>query len=242
MQLADTRAVLTGASRGLGRALSLRLAEAGTRLALVARGQDPLAEVVSEIRRAGGQAHPIVADVGAPEAGVAIAAQAAAALGAVDLLVHNASTLGHVPLRLLLDTDDAAIEHAFQVNALGPFRLTKALVGPMLLGRGGLVVTISSDAAVERYPSWGAYGASKAAQDHLHRIWAAELADTSVRILDVDPGEMDTRMHADAVPDADPATLARPEQVAEQIVELIRAAHDVPTGSRVAAAAWRAAS
>jgi NAD(P)-dependent dehydrogenase (short-subunit alcohol dehydrogenase family) len=94
---------------------------------------------------------------------------------------------------------------------------------------------------VAAYPRWGAYGVSKAAQDHLGRILAAELEGTGVRVVSVDPGEMNTRMHADALPDADPATLADPAAVAALIADLIAAADRVPSGARVEAARWEAA-
>lgn len=235
MRIRGAGALVTGASQGLGRALALALAREGARLALVARRRAPLEEVAARIRDAGGRAVAVAADVGAADAACAVAAQAAEALGRVDLLVHNASTLGHVPLRLLVDSDDRMVEEVFQVNALGPFRLSKALLGPMLLAEGGLVLGISSDAAVEAYPGWGPYGAAKAALDHLHAIWAAELAGTGVRFLSVDPGEMATRMHADAMPDADPAELATPESVAARIVELVRKAESAPSGARLVA-------
>jgi len=127
------------------------------------------------------------------------------------------------------------------VNLLGPFRLTKALAGPMVLARRGTVVLISSDAAVESYPRWGAYGVSKAALDHLGRIWAAELAETGVRFVTIDPGEMDTRMHADAMPEADRTTLAAPMDVAARVVDIIAAPGVVASGARVVADAWTAA-
>ena len=93
----------------------------------------------------------------------------------------------------------------------------------MALRGGGLVVQVSSDAATTPYPGWGAYGASKAALEHLGRIWDAELAASGVRFVNVDPGEMDTRMHRDAMPEADPASLARPEQVAQRLVQTLSA-------------------
>ena len=138
------------------------------------------------------------------------------------MLINNASTLGPVPLRLLLDTNCEDLTRALEVNLVGPFRLTKALVGSMVLCGRGTVVNVSSDAAVEAYQRWGAYGASKAALDHLGRIWAAELAGTGVRLFSVDPGEMNTLMHAEAMPDADPASLADPAEVAARIVALLR--------------------
>jgi NAD(P)-dependent dehydrogenase (short-subunit alcohol dehydrogenase family) len=138
-----------------------------------------------------------------------------------------------VPLRLLLDTDCEDLERALAVNLVGPFRLTKALVGSMVLRGRGLIVNVTSDAAVEPYSRWGAYGASKAALDHLGRIWAAELEGSGVRILTVDPGEMNTRMHAEAMPEADPAQLADPAQVAERIVALVQEGQ-AASGARVA--------
>jgi NAD(P)-dependent dehydrogenase (short-subunit alcohol dehydrogenase family) len=151
------------------------------------------------------------------------------------VLVHNASDLGPVPLRPLLDTAPEDFTRALEVNLLGPFRLSQAVVGSMVLRGQGLVLHVTSDAGVEAYPGWGAYGASKAALDHMARIWAAELADTGVRILSVDPGEMRTRMHADAMPDADPATLVDPADVAESLLELVRDAESLRSGSRVEA-------
>jgi NAD(P)-dependent dehydrogenase (short-subunit alcohol dehydrogenase family) len=240
MKLANTAALVTGASRGLGRALGLALAGAGARVVLVAREVGPLEEVAGEIRARGGEAHVIAADVADLQATHAIAGQAAAAVGTVELLINNASTLGPVPLRLLLDTDCEDLERALAVNLVGPFRLSKALLGPMVLRGRGLVLNISSDAAVEPYPTWGAYGASKAGLDHLTRIWAAELAGTGVRMLAVDPGEMNTRMHAQAIPDADPATLADPAQVAARILRLIERETPTPASARLTASAGEA--
>jgi NAD(P)-dependent dehydrogenase (short-subunit alcohol dehydrogenase family) len=232
MELRGTAALVTGGSRGLGRALGAALAEAGVRVVLVARQPGPLHQAVEEIRARGGEAHAIAADVADKEAVAAIAGQAAALVGPIDLLINNASTLGPVPLRLLLDTDCEDLEAALAVNLVGPFRLTKALAGPMVLRGRGLVVNISSDAAVEQYPRWGAYGASKAALDHLTRIWAAELAGTGVRALAVDPGEMNTLMHAQAMPEADPALLADPARVARRILKIIESGEP---GTRLAA-------
>jgi NAD(P)-dependent dehydrogenase (short-subunit alcohol dehydrogenase family) len=231
--LAGRTALVTGGSQGLGRALGGALAGAGARVALVARHQGPLATAVAEIRAAGGEAHAIVADVADKEAAAAIAGQAAALLGPVDLLVNNASTLGPVPLRLLLDTDCEDLERALAVNLVGALRLTKAIAGPMVLRGAGTIVNVTSDAATEAYERWGAYGASKAALEQLGRVWAAELAGTGVRLFTVDPGEMDTQMHADAIPDANRAELADPARVAGRIVALVAGTETV-NGARVA--------
>jgi NAD(P)-dependent dehydrogenase (short-subunit alcohol dehydrogenase family) len=227
-------ALVTGGSRGLGRALGEALAAAGARVVLVARQRPELDAVVAGIRARGGEAHAIAADVADREATYVIAGQAAAAVGTVDLLINNASTLGPVPLRLWLDTDCEDLSRALAVNLVGPFRLTKALLGPMVLRGYGTVLNVSSDAAVEAYERWGAYGASKAALDHLTRTWAAELTGTGVRVLGVDPGEMNTRMHADAIPDANLASLADPRAVARAILTWLRARPPVPSGTRAA--------
>jgi NAD(P)-dependent dehydrogenase (short-subunit alcohol dehydrogenase family) len=234
MDLHGAGILITGASRGLGAALAHRLAADGARLVLVAREPAPLEAVAAGIRAAGGTAHALAADVGDKSAIYPLAGAAAALVGEVDVLIHNASTLGPTPLPLLLDSECEDLERVLAVNLVGPFRLSKALVGPMVLRGRGLVVQVTSDAAVAAYPGWGAYGVSKAALDHLGRVWAAELDGTGVRFLTVDPGEMDTRMHAEAMPDADRATLADPAAVADRIARLL--AGDLPSGARVAAA------
>jgi NAD(P)-dependent dehydrogenase (short-subunit alcohol dehydrogenase family) len=193
--------------------------------------------VVDAIRGQRGEAHAIAADVGAKDDVYAITGAAASLVGEIDLLVNNASTLGATPLRLLADTACEDLEQVLAVNVVGPFRLTKALVGPMLLRGRGLVVHLSSDAATNAYPRWGAYGASKAALDHLARIWAAELEGTGVRFFGVDPGEMNTEMHAAAIPGADRSSLADPEDVARTIAEMIDD-DAIPNGARLEASAW----
>ena len=233
MQIRGQGVLVTGASRGLGRALAEALAARGARVAMVARDAGPLAEVVAAIRASGGVAHAIVADVGAKDAVHKIAGQAQGLVGEIAIAIHNASTLGPVPLRLLLDTDCEDLAAVLETNLVGPFRLTKILAGAMALRGDGVIVHVSSDAAVEPYPTWGAYGISKAGQDHLSRVLAAELDGTGVRVLAVDPGEMDTRMHAEAMPDADRAALADPAAVATRIADLVERAEEVPSGSRL---------
>jgi NAD(P)-dependent dehydrogenase (short-subunit alcohol dehydrogenase family) len=241
MELRHRGVLVTGASRGLGAALARELGRRGARLALVARGKEALDRVVAEVCAAGGEAHAIAADVGAEDDVYAIAGAAAALVGEIDAVVHNASQLGPTPLRLLGDTACEDLEAVLGANLLGPFRLTKALVGPMVLRGRGVVASLSSDAAVSAYPRWGAYGASKAALDHLSRIWAAELEGTGVRFVAIDPGDMDTEMHAAAVPDADRAALARPADVAARIAGILED-DAVESGARLEASAWRRAS
>ncbi len=238
MQIEGQGALVTGASRGLGRALAEALAAKGARVALVARERGPLDDVVAGIRARGGVAHAIAGDVAIKSQTHAIAGQAHGLVGEIGIAIHNASTLGPVPLRLLLDTECEDLADVLETNLVGPFRLTKVLAGAMAIRGAGTIVHVSSDAAVEPYPRWGAYAISKAAQDQLSRILAAELTDTGVRVLAIDPGEMDTVMHAAAMPEADRASLQRPTDVAATIIAMIES--DAPSGARLVAPAWRA--
>jgi NAD(P)-dependent dehydrogenase (short-subunit alcohol dehydrogenase family) len=235
MDLGNRTALITGASRGLGRSLAERIAAEGARVVLVARDQAEIEAAARAIREKGGAAFAVQGDVGDKESAHRIAGQAAALAGAVDVLIHNASTLGPVPLAALLDTPCEDLERAFAVNVLGPFRLTKLFAGAMAVRGAGIVVNVTSDAGLSAYPNWGAYGVTKAALDHLTRIWAAELEATGVKLLAVDPGDMDTRMHADAIPDADRASLRAPDLVADRIVRLLVHDEAWKTGARVEA-------
>ncbi len=241
MDISGIATLVTGASRGLGEALALELAAQGARVVLTARSRASLEPVVRRIRERGGEAHALEADLGVKEDIYPLAGAATALVGAIDLLIHNASELGPTPLRLLLDTECEDLERVLAVNLLGPFRLSKVIGGSMALRERGTILHVSSDAAVNAYPTWGAYSVSKAALDHLSRVFAAELGARGVRSFSVDPGEMDTRMHAAALPDSDPSSLARPAQVAAQIAALIRSDH-TPNGARVEASQAGAAS
>jgi NAD(P)-dependent dehydrogenase (short-subunit alcohol dehydrogenase family) len=241
MKIQGQGALVTGASRGLGRALAEQLAARGARVALVAREVGPLRDAVGQIRARGGDAHAIIGDIADQTAIHAIAGQAQGLVGEIAIAIHNASTLGPTPLRLLLDTECEDLAQVLETNLIGPFRLTKILAGAMAIRGAGVIVHVSSDAAIEPYPRWGAYGASKAAQDHLSRIFAAELDGTGVRVLAVDPGEMDTAMHAAAIPEAERATLQRPEDVAARIVQMIEDDARAPTGARLVAPRWELA-
>jgi NAD(P)-dependent dehydrogenase (short-subunit alcohol dehydrogenase family) len=222
--LSGARVAITGGTSGLGLALVRELLDRGAQVAFVARGRDR----VERISREHPGAHGIVGDISVKADIHPIAIQIAGELGGVDVLVNNASDLGPAPLKLLADTDCEELERALATNVLGPFRLTKALLGALSASareRGGaVVVNVSSDAAINAYPSWGAYGSSKAALRHLSEIWNAELAAEGVQVLSVDPGDMDTPFHALAVPDADPATLKRPEVAARELADTIAAA------------------
>jgi NAD(P)-dependent dehydrogenase (short-subunit alcohol dehydrogenase family) len=221
--LEEFRVAVTGGTSGLGLALVRRLAQRGARVAFVARTASAVERTARETGALG-----IVGDVGHKDDIYPIALQITGHLGGLDILVNNASSLGPTPLALLADTECEDLEQAIAVNLVGPFRLTKALFGALAAsareGRGALVINISSDAAIGAYPGWGAYGASKAALRHLTAVWAEEAKDNRVRFLSIDPGDMDTPLHALAVPDADPSGLKRPEESAAEIVDAMLAA------------------
>jgi NAD(P)-dependent dehydrogenase (short-subunit alcohol dehydrogenase family) len=230
--------LLTGASQGLGSALFEQLARAGARVVGIARGIAELDRAARGLRAEGLEAHALAGDIGDIESIYPLAGASQALVGPIDVLVHNASSLGPTPLGPLLDLPCVEFSRVLDVNLMGPFRLTKAIVGGMVVRGRGLVVSISSDAAVNAYPHWGAYGVSKAALDHLSRSWAAELHGTGVSVVSVDPGEMDTAMHRAALPDADPATLARPSDVARRLIAWLEDVGPERSGVRVSAADW----
>ena len=215
------RIAVTGGTSGLGLALVTELKHRGAQLAFVARRRDGVERVMRDLAGS----HGIVGDVSMKDDIYPMAMQILGALGGLDVLINGASDLGPAPLALLADTDCEDFERALATNVLGPFRLTKALLGSLAAsareGRPATVVNISSDAAINAYPTWGAYGASKAALYHMSRIWDDELGGAGVRVLSPDPGDMDTPMHAAAVPDADRSTLQRPEAAASKLADVV---------------------
>jgi len=218
------RIAVTGGTSGLGLALVRELSARGARVAFLARHAEPVAKVEPENKNT----HGIVADVSDKDAIYPAALQIVGQLGGLEILINNASDLGPAPLALLADTNCEDLEKTIATNVLGPFRLTKALLGALSAsareGRAALVVNISSDAAVTPYPKWGAYGASKAALRHLTEIWNQELSLEGIRLLSFDPGDMDTPMHALAVPNADPTALKTADAAARELITAIETA------------------
>jgi len=220
---AGLRVLVTGGTSGLGQALVRGFLSRGARVAFAARRREGVERVMRELPEAKG----VVGDVSLKADVYPIALQVLGALGGLDLLVNNASDLGPAPLALLADTQCEDFERALATNVLGPFRLTKALLGALAAsareGRPAGVVNVSSDAAISAYAGWGAYGASKAALLHLSRIWDEELAGAGVRVVSIDPGDMDTPMHAAAAPDADRSSLQQPEAAARKFIDALAA-------------------
>jgi NAD(P)-dependent dehydrogenase (short-subunit alcohol dehydrogenase family) len=183
-------ALITGASRGLGEVVAGWLAGEGFDLILNARDEAALGAVAETVRSLGGAVVGVSGDVSHPDVRARLA-RATERFPGLDLLINNAATLGRTPLRPLSEVTPAELEEVYRTNVVAPIALVQAVL-PSLARRQGLVVNISSDAARGGYPTWGNYGASKAALDLASLTFAHELAPTGVSVVSVDPGDMRT--------------------------------------------------
>jgi len=215
-------AIITGASRGLGRALARGLAGRGWSLVIDAREAGPLNEARDELWKLlppGAHVVAIPGDVTDAEHRRALAG-AAYALGGLDLLVCNAGVLGPSPLPPLASLPLDELRSLFEVYPIACLGLVQATVGPLRAAMdGGRIVFVSSDAAIEPYPGWGGYGAAKAAVDQLAAVLAAE--EPELRVWAVDPGDLRTAMHQAAFPGEDISDRPEPDAVVPAFVELI---------------------
>jgi NAD(P)-dependent dehydrogenase (short-subunit alcohol dehydrogenase family) len=235
-------ALITGASRGLGRALAAGLAREGFDLIIDARDLAALDAAAGALRAAGPAAQrpgsravtAIPGDVTDP---LHRSALVDAAGGRLDLLVNNAGTLGASPLPALADYPVAELRAAFEANVIAPIALTQ-LALPLLRASGGAVLNITSDAAVEAYAGWGGYGAAKAALEQASNVLAAE--ELAVRVWWADPGDLRTDMHQAAFPGEDISDRPEPASVVPAFVRLVterlpsgryRASHLLPVTS-----------
>jgi NAD(P)-dependent dehydrogenase (short-subunit alcohol dehydrogenase family) len=227
MRLATSVVLITGASQGLGREIARLFAARGARLILSARGVEALEDTAAELR---GQRGPdgrsaevitVTGDVADADHAERLVWIGLRRFGRIDVLINNASTLGVSPMPRLEVLDPAVFEETVRVNVTAPLRLIQLVLPQMKTRGGGVIINVTSDAAVEAYPGWGGYGVSKAALEHLTRILAAEIAGTGVRAYIVDPGEMNTRMHQDAEPGVDLSHLPSPRAAAPAFVRLV---------------------
>jgi NAD(P)-dependent dehydrogenase (short-subunit alcohol dehydrogenase family) len=220
--VASPVAIVTGASQGLGLALAEALADRRWALVVDARRSDRLDAAVARLASRT-TVVGVAGDVTDPAHRTELV-RAAASLGTVGLLVNNASTLGASPLPELDAIAAETFLRIFDVNVVAPFALVHDL--GELLDERAAVVNITSDAAVEPYPGWGGYGASKAALEHASRVLAVERPD--LRVLVVDPGDMDTEMHQDAFPDEDVSDRPDPATRVPALLALVEGDH--PSG------------
>jgi NAD(P)-dependent dehydrogenase (short-subunit alcohol dehydrogenase family) len=191
-ELRNQVAIVTGAGRGLGRAISVALAQAGAAVGVVARSETPLAETVGAIKQAGGEALAVIADVSDPAAVDRTARQIEAALGPVDLLVNNAATMG--PLGPLWEADADDWWHSFEVNLRGPYLCSRALLPGMIARRRGRIINLSTSAATVAVAHMGAYVIAKTALIRFTENLAAELLNSGVSVFALDPGTVRTAM------------------------------------------------
>ena len=224
-------ALITGASRGLGRALAAGLARAGFDLVIDARDATALDAAAGALRASGVAVTAVPGDVTDPAHRAALVAACA---GRLDLLVNNAGTLGASPLPALADYPADELRAAFEANVIAPIALTQ-LALPLLRVSGGAVLNITSDAAVEAYAGWGGYGAAKAALEQASNVLAAE--EPVLRVWWADPGDLRTDMHQLAFPGEDISDRPEPASVVPAFVRLVserlpsgryRAAHLMP--------------
>jgi NAD(P)-dependent dehydrogenase (short-subunit alcohol dehydrogenase family) len=221
-------ALVTGASRGLGLALTTQLLRQGWRVVIDARDPAGLSQATSHLPSPAALA-AIVGDVADPAHRAALTGAVAAA-GRLDLLVNNASILGPSPQPRLADYPLDVLAQVYAVNTLAPLALVQSVL-PYLAPAGGRIVDISSDAAVEAYEGWGGYGSSKAALDQLTRVLAAE--HPALRVYSFDPGDMATELHQQAFPGEDISDRPSPESVVPALMRLVDG--ELPSGR------WRAA-
>ncbi|WP_053363631.1 SDR family oxidoreductase [Bacillus sp. FJAT-27251] len=204
--------MITGASRGLGRALALAFAREGASLSICARNWASLLKVKEAAEALGSKVLAVSADVGHPRDVERFAAVTEETFGQVDVLINNASIIGPSPMPLLLDYPEEDFMEVLKVNAFSPFLVTRRVLPGMLQRNRGSIINVTSEAGNTGYAGWGAYGISKFALEGLTETWADELQGTNIKINMVDPGEMDTQMHALAVPECD-YPLAKPESL-----------------------------
>jgi len=230
--------LVSGASRGLGRAIALEFGRQGASLVITSRlgSVKDLAETERQFKMMGAPVLSVAADISQRADVERLAGEALMRFGRVDVLVNNASALGPTPMPYLVDYPIEDFNIVIQTNLAAPFMLTRTLAGAMLERGSGSIINVTSDAGVVGYPTWGAYGVSKAALDQLTRTWAAELEGSGVRINSVDPGDMDTDMKRASEPDGDAAQWAKPETRTAVFVYLASDASIGVSGERILAA------
>jgi NAD(P)-dependent dehydrogenase (short-subunit alcohol dehydrogenase family) len=213
-------ALITGSSQGLGLHIARLYAQLGLALILTARHSERLERAARELSKKTAVL-AIAGDVGDSGHLNTLVTSGLDRFGRIDVLINNASELGPSPMPELRALQSRDFERILRVNVVAPLELIQRVLPGMRARGDGLIVNVSSDAGAEAYPTWGGYGASKAALEHLSRVLAAELEGSGIRVFVVDPGDMDTAMHRAAEPGVDLSHLPTPDRVAPAFVRLL---------------------
>ncbi len=232
MLLQDKIVLITGSSKGLGRALAHAYAGAGARVVINARGAAALEATRSELAAKQAQVAALPADATQPEDIARLVDMALTHFGRIDVLINNAGILGPSPRPNLAEFAASDLAEVFRANVIGPVLMTQAVLPHMLEQKSGLIINITSDAGQIGYPGWGGYGAAKAALDLITKSWAAELEGTGVRVNAVNPGDLRTEMHQLAFPGEDISDRLDPFTVTDIFLWLASDAAASITGQR----------
>jgi len=236
--LTDQIALVTGASRGIGRASALALAEAGAHVIAVARTQGALEQLDDEIRARTGQSATLVPlDIADGDALDKLGFAIYERFQRLDVLVHAAAILG--PMTPVAHIEPKHWDRVLAVNLTATYRLIRTTEPLLRAAPAGRAIFLTTGRVARPKAFWGPYGATKAAMENLIRTWADELEQTTVRAVLLDPDVMRTKMRAEAMPGEDPATLPDPSEIGPLIVELAQAELGLPKAN-VAFAAWKA--
>jgi NAD(P)-dependent dehydrogenase (short-subunit alcohol dehydrogenase family) len=214
-------ALITGASRGLGLEVARLFAEKDMPLVIAARNEEALQEAADEL----GRLTPVLAiagDVSDDSHARKLVSEGMERFGRIDVLINNASSIGLSPMPSVESFPLDQFSEVLAINVVAPLRLVQLVLPQMRQRRSGVIINVSSDAAVNAYAGWGGYGASKAALEQLSRVLAAELEDSGVRLYTVDPGDMNTQMHREAEPGVDLSHLPGPEAAAPAFLYLVQ--------------------
>lgn len=223
--------VITGGSKGLGKALAHAFLKKGNHVAVCARGEEELERLRQETQTFSGELLAVAADVSIEKDVERFISMTEQRFSRIDVLINNAAILGPSPMPLLLDYPNRDFLHVLKVNILNPFLVTKRVLPGMLVQGSGSIINITSEAGGTGYAGWGAYGISKFGIEGLTETWADELAETAIRVNMVDPGSMDTEMHHLAVPERD-YELPKPEEVLDVFLYLASDDSLLVTGRR----------
>ena len=223
--------VITGASKGLGRALTIAFAKQGYNLAICARGEEKLMAVKKIVEDMGSRVLAVTADVTNMRDIETFISMTESKFGHIDVLINNAAALGPSPMPLLLDYLEEDFLNVLRANILSPFSVTKRVLPGMLQRNVGSIINVTSEAGQTGYAGWGAYGVSKFALEGLTETWADELAETAIRMNMIDPGSMDTDMQALANPEPE-EELVKPKEVVDAFLYLASDASRMISGKR----------